>query len=405
MPQLLPTALWVDEDGNCDLSEISRSTHVLEIKTRLLGFNAQNLDPIYPPDAIATAYLALVLLHTRQWFLEKHQNLIVSYESIFWAYNLGVPSPCTGENDLSRRFRLIGIAAWRLSFKTDSITIMDAQKELARGAASTNSVSESTETEPCDFEIIPEIAAGAVSYARSDLRTSGLHFMIDYGAATVDACAFILNDRRKGNSDEYGLLVADVKRLGVAELNKQRVKAIEKHDSEAARSLNREYNPFDPLPLEVAIEQFPHSILEILESIDKKLVKKCAIMYKAILYATRRFRAPNEDEWSVNSLPVLLIGGGRQNKIYRESIRELSFWFKKQYIRNPYGIKELPLPVTETPDGDPVAYERLAVAYGLSYRSLDIGEITAVDQIPDMPHFGNQDENDNSEDYGLADVG
>ena len=155
----------------------------------------------------------------------------------------------------------------------------------------------------------------------------------------------------------------------------------------------------------MAIEPYPPNIIEVLEMCEQQLIKKCAMMYKYILFATKRYRAPNEDEWSVNPLPVLLIGGGRKHRIYIESVRDLSFWFTYQHIHNPHGIRELPLPVTETPDGDPVAYERLAVAYGLSYRSLDIGEITAVDQIPDMPQFGSQDENDNTEDYGLADVG
>ena len=66
---------------------------------------------------------------------------------------------------------------------------------------------------PVIFEIIPEIAAGAVGYALSDLRREGLHVMVDIGASTVDVCSFLLHEK-EGN-DRYSLLISRCSETGV----------------------------------------------------------------------------------------------------------------------------------------------------------------------------------------------
>ena len=69
-------------------------------------------------------------------------------------------------------------------------------------------------------DVVPEIAAEVVGYARSKHRREGLHVMVDVGASTIDICGFVLHAADGEDGDQYHLLTALVKRLGLHELHR-----------------------------------------------------------------------------------------------------------------------------------------------------------------------------------------
>lgn len=74
------------------------------------------------------------------------------------------------------------------------------------------------------IEVVPEVAAQAVGYARSTLRDPGLHLLVDVGATTLDICGFILHQAE--GRDRYELLTTTVERLGALELHRERLGAL-----------------------------------------------------------------------------------------------------------------------------------------------------------------------------------
>ncbi|MCB2199030.1 hypothetical protein KQI63_06465 [bacterium] len=390
MPQLLPTSLWVDSSGICSLRSKAGSRMYQDLKIKLLSEMNPNLAVSMSveggdnfDEARAAAYLGLVLQKVRTWFLITHEKLVARFDKIVWSFNLGVPSASMGENAENDRFFRVGNAAWLLSFAKDEITIIGASKCLADVAGKANKQPfKKYEAEECYFQIIPEIAGGAISYAMSELRTEGLHLMLDFGASTVDACSFILRNRE--GTDRYSLMVTDVQPLGVAEMHRRQLAALELAEMENPEDsvYYQKVDPLDPFPEERDNVEEPF-IREVAQ-VNEQFRDECSTHLRRVLEKTRTERAPNEDEWTTKPLPVLLIGGGSVVDQYERVVDELDYWFRNEHIRNQHGMKLLPMPVQSTPDGEEVAYMRLAVAYGLSYREFDIGEITPADRIANM---------------------
>lgn len=77
---------------------------------------------------------------------------------------------------------------------------------------------------PEDINVIPEVAAELVGYARSSLRETGLHVLIDLGARTLDIASFILHNR--DGDDRYSILTADLEELGATLCDYHRFKAL-----------------------------------------------------------------------------------------------------------------------------------------------------------------------------------
>jgi hypothetical protein len=98
----------------------------------------------------------------------------------------------------------------------------------------------------------------------------------------------------------------------------------------------------------------------------------------------RARRDPNSRNWS-DGLPVFFCGGGANVKLYRDALSEasrraVSAW---QNVA-PLDVKSLPLPEMANDDLQEQIFQRLAVAYGLSFDRFEIGEIVPPGDIPDI---------------------
>ena len=385
MAYLLPTRLWVTPKGVCSLVPRDGARLVHDIKVELLARD-QHLYSNHGPtrlgldaEVVAVAYLALLLRYTRKWFLETKQDVIGQFHTLNWGVNLGVPSPCVEDNEGNHRFRRLGKAAWMLSVLEDQITIGKAQDEVRYLKIAPEYWERDDDGLACDFEILPEIAAGAVGYALSPLRREGVHLMIDVGASTMDVCSFLLY---RDEGDRYDLLTADVQQLGTIRLHQERILAIQDSHQKKAQDLRDRHDPLAAISED--IEPYLLSRSEIVSGVERAetaLKQHCREILRRVVGDLKRRRAPNEAVWR-GRVPILLIGGGGKLPFFASLVGELPDWIE-EYARNE-GAYILDVPMPDTLKSETTEYHRLAVAWGLSHRALDVGEITPADRIEDI---------------------
>ncbi len=364
MPYLLPTRLWVTPSGACALGPCDGARLVNDIKLELFSGD-EHLNSNRGPtrqglhsEAAAVAYLALLLRRARKWFLETKRDIVGHFGRLNWSVNLGVPSPCIEDNEENGRFRRVGKAAWMLSaLAEEHITLRRACVELEH-------VDDpeywENDTIACDFDIIPEIAGGAVGYALSNLRREGLHVMVDIGASTVDVCSFILH-AREGN-DRYSLLTADVQILGTIRLHHERIVALKRAYERQADDLRDRHDPLVPLaediePYLISREQ----LIPALTQAEAQLKEQFQKMLRRVIWEARVRRNPDDSVWRQNGrLPILLIGGGSKLQFFRSAVEELDAWLRSNTSND--GTVLLPVPVPDSLGNRTDEYQRLAVA-------------------------------------------
>ncbi|MDY6826624.1 MAG: hypothetical protein SVV67_05540 [Bacillota bacterium] len=388
-PYLQPTILWLSADGVCYLDHHDNTKKIRNIKLKLFLDNdecnggsasvSQN-DNI---EALAACYLALVLRYSRRWFLETKQDLLCHFERFIWNFNMGVPSPCIEDNEENRIFRRVGKVAWKLStLKESQITITQAGIELSQ--VNDPEYWDNDEDFSCDFEIIPEVAAGAIGYALSDLRQNGLHIMIDIGASTLDVCSFKL-DKKEG-SNRYSLFLSDVQYLGTIGLYDSLINEPRNVYEKHAITLSATHDPMTPIPKEANHYLLPkEEIVAALKEVQESYKKEFLTTIRRVINQTRLRRDPNATVWRNGRLPVILIGGGCKMEFLYKAVEELDDWLKG-LVRND-GIRFLSPPIPEQlVDSEEYAddYHYLAVSWGLSHRPLDVGDIIPADHIPDV---------------------
>ena len=239
----------------------------------------------------------------------------------------------------------------------------------------------------CDLELIPEIAAGAVGYALSPLRRDGLHVMVDIGASTVDVCTFVLNTSDWSN--RYSLLIADVQQIGTARVHFERVAAIKRACEHHAKQLNENFDALAPLSEDLKRYLIPEqTIIDVVQQAHDDVIKQVNLMLRRTIWKTKVHRYRSASEWTTGTLPVLVIGGGSHVPSFRSAVDQLDAWLRK-HTENK-GVSVLPVPVPESFKSsrrllNETDLRRLAVAWGLSHRSLDVGDIIPADKIPDEP--------------------
>lgn len=119
-------------------------------------------------------------------------------------------------------------------------------------------------------------------------------------------------------------------------------------------------------------------------SAEKKFTDDCRNQIHLVVASLRAKRDPLSPRWRTEGLPVFVCGGGKDLKIHENLVNDLSEWLKKSY--DVKGAKEMKIPRPENLRGElgKIDYQRLAVAWGLSQPSIDIGECISPDDIEDI---------------------
>ena len=371
---LLPTALYENSEGEFALvpdSEPGRCRRDLKVDL---------MDHVDDEDARgrAAAYLGLVLRRARQWLLADQQDVYGS-SRIEWALNIGIPSAGYDDKPMRDAFRLVGRAAWLLSLQPAPPTVatsIDALRCAER------------ESEPSvPIDVVPEIAAEVVGYARSRRRNDGLHVMVDVGASTIDICGFLLHSR--DHEDRYSLLTALVERLGVHELHLRRLSMVSNAGASMRSKLSTPPDPFSPVPddASVYLNEPSDSLRDRLNQLDHMYITELTNAVMRVMMALRKRRDPNARHWK-SGLPVFLAGGGAQFRPVVESMAEADWRLRRATNANGIDTRALAVPEALTNgDIEDGMADRLSVAYGLSFDRLEIGEITPPHEIEDVPRM------------------
>jgi hypothetical protein len=362
---LLPTILFHHVDGRFGLSDADGAQVIENLKVRLM-------EPSPPLEVVnhAVAYLALAIRAARQWFIQT-QRKEIGVRNLRWHLNVGIPSPGYGDQQMSEGFRTAAELAWVVSTGKGPVT-----EKLIEQAW------QSPEPE-IEVELVPEVAAEVVGYARSTKRRPGLHMMVDVGATTLDVCGFILHEVE--GDDRYSLLTASVARLGVYELYRSRVAAVCENEGRIRAEAERGHDPLQPVP--IGLDQYIESdrVPDYLRKADDEFHRQCVTPVSEAIMAIRKRRDPNALAFR-EGLPVFLCGGGARLDFYREIVDEASRRFcNATFDTQPFVVMPVERPdvlIDDQVDSD--LYGRLAVAYGLSFDSFDIGEIQPPFEIGDI---------------------
>jgi len=208
----LPSRIFVDSQGRLTLDSPQGE---LEVHSHLKVDLLDRFDGPATEDralARATAYVAAALRLTRRYFLETQAD---SYgaDEIRWSLNIGIPSAGYDDETIRPRFQRLARAAWELSLRAETPAMENVLEALGDGATASEA--------RIDVDVVPEVAAQVVGYARSRERQDGLHTLMDVGASTLDLCSFVLHAHEA--DDNYELLTAAVEPLGLVELHGRRM--------------------------------------------------------------------------------------------------------------------------------------------------------------------------------------
>lgn len=343
---LLPTQLFIDEDRRCSFDSTLGASVLRGVKLGLMNEPNEGIDPASgsPCEAssitVAVAYLALVLRYVRRWFIADKREVFGEFY-LKWSCNLGLPAAVDDDEKLRNTFSISHKAAWLASRQPGPVTIDGAQKaiddvEFARYES---------EEMPTDFELRPEVIAEVAGYANSPLRNEGLHLLVDIGASTLDVCSFNLGPRQHEGGDRVPILTADLDLLGVEILRQKR--------AERAGA-------------------------------ESKFRNDCKKILTRTIQDLRKNRDPLSPCWK-STLPVFLCGGGSAMQVYQDVVSDTGEWLQG-WIRSSGGIRriQLPKPNSLYAKIDDKSYHRLAVAWGLSQASFNIGPYERPSEIPDV---------------------
>lgn len=382
LPFLLPSAITEQPDGRYALGLASNGSPVYhDLKVRLLA-SSSPIRSVGSEDehlSRAGAYVALALRESRRRFLaDDVERENYKMDRLQWSMNLGIPSAGYDDEIVRDRFELVARVGWLLSLSPSAPTFAMAREAVLQ--------IRNEKAVGIDINVIPEVAAEVVGYAKSRQRNDGLHFILDVGASTLDLCAFVLHADR--GDDVYELLAADVKPLGLLALHDARMQAA------------KERPPFDRWPADLtvsipdwkSIADLPAGIRRDLQRADEEYVNTAArqVLLRMIDYVRQR-RDPNADGWRTG-VPLFLCGGGSNH----ESVPRI-FSLADSTGRSNWtgyrGLKPRSLPVPSQLVGDiaPDMYQsRMSVAYGLSFPGINIGPInppTSIDDVREPDRF------------------
>lgn len=375
---LLPTRLTVGADGEVRVS--GEGHPVVELKVRLMSAPDEPFDALPGSDLQPTArqlcalYLAQALRRVRLWFLTSKATAYRSYE-IDWQVNVGIPSSTLDDAEQQAVFEQVICAAWRLSIQDGPISWSDV--------VSVDRLCRQPDFQPGlhrdRIHVYPEIAAEVTGYARSDLRRSGLHLMVDIGASTLDVSSFLLFD--KEGLDNFSFLVTDVQNKGTFFLRRHRVDSL----------VSAIHSRFDPHDL---LRPGPDDIREMLptpeerDAIEREFSEACRRVIADVLIKTKTEKASREPQFQIEDpapLPVFVAGGGSLMRFYDQAIKAMEKSLHRNVIFGAFDIQKIPRPRRFEAHGLPdAAYHRLAVAYGLSFRFMDLGAVIPPSRISDM---------------------
>ena len=329
---LWANCFWKQSNDEFSLIPASSAVEYENIKSKFILSHPNENDL----QIVVTAYFATIIRYVKGFLIEKFPQFF--YRKTNWEYNFGFPAASLNEGYLQKRFNKVCSAAAylvdeNLEIKEDvvkDILIKFSQDNHASFVAS---------------KIFPEIAAAVSGYSNSINLEQGLFFIVDVGGSTVDCCLFkLLSD------PEYGkkcfIYVADVQSLG-------------------------------------------SEVFKVMKGEKKFFSKYLSVQMSSVIWKGKSQFAVTDSCWNEGrGLPYFFIGGGKYGELYQKTVSELDSWGKKKGKFSGCYEKTLPSGNNFVFSGNSALseqdYDRLLVAYGLSFSGEDIPSVDLPHTIPKL---------------------
>lgn len=337
----------IAHDGLASLDVRAGSSRFSDLKLRIL--NNDTADDVI---RASVAFIALVIRAARRQFLTAHCDEFGN-DRLDWQLNIGLPADRCGNDRLTTFYRSLASAAWRVSATVGPVTAQAAEDSFLRGdgALSGDAV-----------EIVPEFAAQVCGYVRSPMRQNGAHLLIDVGGGTLDAAVFNVY-RDVDESDLFPVFAGSVTASGVLPMHQRRLASL---DADSVPVRTHDY--VETSSYADAAEHLSVSV-ESLKRADAPFRDEVRSQILGVLETAKRERYPRLYQQPVR---VFLCGGGARVELFSRIVESL---VRAHY---PCNLEFAKLPrvdrlAAEHLDDD--VYDRLSVAYGLSFDAFDIGTV------------------------------
>jgi hypothetical protein len=365
---LLPTVYWLSRDGKCSIDSPSGEQHA-DLKMSLIEGNAAEA-------ALrdAAAYLALVLRRVRG-FVFDHKSEIYGGNFIDWRINVGLPTDSYHDEKLTDAYKKILGAAWTASAEPGAISAARVDKILSEEKSVSDTASAAREVlHPEAISSFPEFVAQITGYVRSPLRQPDLHLLVDVGAGTLDVTVF--NVHEDDEEDKFPIFDKAVKPLGTRFLTRHRINGTGFREE-------KEFAPFAPVPSRKRFLELLKITEAKLAEIDKPFRDSVSKVVGDSLRYTKSRRYPLSRRWE-DGVPIFLCGGGSKSDFYSAIFNPED----GMLLGFPLRTVKLPRPEhLETLDILSADYDRMSVAYGLSFDPYDIGEIVRKEEVSDVKEW------------------
>lgn len=351
-PYLLPGVLTIADDGQVQLGSEGGGRQVSDLKMRILDGDTGD-----ETLSLTVAFLALALRHARGWFLNAHRGTYERY-SIDWNVNVGLPTAHYQSEALVNFYQQLVKSAWHASMQPGPVSLALACDSFADDENALPDHSIGT---------FPEFAAQINGYVRSPMRRSDIHLLMDIGAGTVDVAAF--NVHQIEDDDVFPILGSRVEPLGARVLHEHRAK----HGNQHGRHHEAENSTDAEICAQLGVT------LDELRDIDRPFRSAVLDQVRDVVRMAKR-KYPKSQHWTAG-VPFFLCGGGARAELYKKLAARM--------VRDsaPCPLLKLNLPVPErlvAAGIDASEYDRLSVAYGLSFDQFEIGQIVPSEQIEDL---------------------
>ena len=357
-PYLLPSAVSVQKaNGECTPGVNENGTHVFhDIKLPLIERDFGEQVQIR-----AIVFLALLFRYVRGWFYSTHGHTYRNRE-VQWVVNIGLPTDSFDDEVLKEMFLKITRTAWRSSVVRGPISFTACAADLRLVNKQTEHRAEYYSGRfPPDYRInaFPEFAAQLKGYSRSPLRWSDLFVMIDAGGGTVDVTVF--NVLHRMAETRCTIIARTVRPLGTQFLIRHRFKRLRINDF-------RQMSPFEDLLSYREFARLRNTSMRRIAEIDMPFRRKIQRCIGDALCHSEQFH-PESARWN-SGLPTFFCGGATSSEIYTTSLGTSRLV--------PIDLPEPANLVADLRKGIP--YNRLALAYGLSFGASKIIRLNRGDE-------------------------
>ena len=382
---LLPSRVWRN-GGGYSLEKADRPFRNLKLQLTKKDFDSEVF-------AAASAFLAFVIRHARDWLLTEHRETY-SRSEILWKLTLGLPAEGYNSSLFFERFQKLAGASWLISLSVWP----DFEEETVHdvcGEAQHKSLEEFLDENgllDVEFDVVPELSAqiyGFLESDRFDPNARNDFMIIDVGAGTIDSSVFNVR-RGRAHKLDFKFYANSVEFNGVANLNNYRVDWLR----EAFRKENVGNGVVDEVLDEMQtptdfMNAIPESITDYFSGVDIRFrssdmtpdhVFFAGRVKKQILANTlkKAVEGVGSDEY-FGGMPVFVCGGGSRMKFYKEVENHLLYHPNASWFR--YNPRKLVVPdMLEVPGVVQEDFDRLSVAFGLSF--VDVGKTVRAEKIP-----------------------